>query len=310
MDFSENFKTVDHSFTGTPEQKSTTTAVYFHSSPNIDFLPKQIFDYFPNLNGILINGCTSFTTVKNGLFTEDFIPTEYLYLDYNNIETIEANAFQHLPKLKWICLAGNQIKSLPFQIFKNCPKIFAIWINNNQINSITPDFFKNLNKLQYINFNAENECIKRNFGCNSGSCSISQLELDSGLSTCYTNCLNDVQCASKSGKLDHLSPEAIERNLDLIVSSGHISALTERNYTALLVEKGYGDLIIDSDWRLKFLMDYKLKALERELDELKIKLDDCSKCNNDSGNLKMELNEILQKKFDDFVKKLMEENRP
>jgi hypothetical protein len=121
-----------------------------------------------------------------------------------------------------------------------------MWINENKIKSITPDFFKNLNKLQHVFFNTESECIKKNFGCDSGSCSVAQSELDTGLSTCHTNCLKDVLCASQSGKLDKLSPENIEKNLGLIVASGHISKLVGMNYTDLLIQKGYSNLLADN----------------------------------------------------------------
>jgi hypothetical protein len=80
--------------------------------------------------------------------------------------------------------------------------------------------------LQHVYF-LSNQCIRKGFGCDTGSCSVSESDLnsDSGLSTCYSNCLNDSECASKSGKLDNLSPAEIEENLDLIIASGHSSAL-------------------------------------------------------------------------------------
>jgi Leucine-rich repeat (LRR) protein len=192
---SEVYKSVDHSFTGTPEQKSAVTAVYFDKPLNIEFLPKQIVSDFPQLNGISIESCSNFTNIKNELFTEDFGAIQYLFLRYNQIETIGADAFQHLPKLKWIAFDSNQIKSLPHQIFKNNPEIFFLSFYNNQINSITPDFFKNLDKLQSVTFNV-NQCANKEFGCYTGSCSVAQSELNNDLSNCYSNCLSDGECTS------------------------------------------------------------------------------------------------------------------
>ncbi len=75
-------------------------------------------------------------------------------------------------------------------------------------------------------------------GCWSGSCSVNQEELDSAFPTCYKNCLQDGECAAKSGKLDNLSSQQIKNNIDLIIASGH---------TANLIEKGFGDLLAEKD---------------------------------------------------------------
>jgi hypothetical protein len=84
--------------------------------------------------------------------------------------------------------------------------------------------------------------------------------------------LNDVECASKSGKIDNLSPENIEKNIDLIISSGHILKLAENN-TELLIKKGYKDFIIETDWRLKTVYEdiekFKIESLESDANLLK-----------------------------------------
>jgi hypothetical protein len=43
-----------------------------------------------------------------------------------------------------------------------------------------------------------------------------------------------------------LTPEQIKKNIDLIASSGH---------AATLIEKGYKNLMIESDWKLKVVYD-------------------------------------------------------
>jgi Leucine-rich repeat (LRR) protein len=186
IDLSESFRAVEYSFSGTPEQKSAATAVNFFRPSQIDFVPKGILNDFPQLNGIMIRGCQSLKTVKNDLFDEDFGAIQYLDLCCNKIETVEAKAFQHLPKLKRINLNANQVRSLPHQILKNNPEIIAILLSGNKINSITPDFFKNLNKLQWVDFGG-NQCTRKNFGCPTGSCLIIQKKMNSDLATCYSN---------------------------------------------------------------------------------------------------------------------------
>jgi hypothetical protein len=84
-------------------------------------------------------------------------------------------------------------------------------------------------------------------------------------------------CASKSGKLDKLSPEQIENNLDLIIASGHVATLIEKGYSSLLIKRGYGYL----------LGSVECEAIKSELE-----------------SFKQELIEIFKKKFDAFAKKL------
>jgi Leucine-rich repeat (LRR) protein len=275
---------VEHSFSGTAEQKSAASVVHFERPPRIDFLPKQMLNDFPQLNGISIGGCQTLKTVKDNLFTEDFGAIQYLGLWYSQISTIEPNAFQHLPNLKWINLETNQIRSLPQQIFKNNPELIAIWLGKNKIELITPDFFKNLSKLQYIGFSG-NPCRSKGFGCASGSCSVTQSEVDTGLAPCYNSCVDNEECAARSGNLDKLSSEQIERNLDLIVASGHTAALIKKEYSNLLVEKGYGDLVAEINSKSK---------PEPEIDQKK------------TETLKNETQECDAKKFEEISQNLKE----
>ncbi len=335
VDLSEHYKTVAHSFSGTAEEKSSVTVVRFETPSQIEFLPTQILNDFPQLNGIMIISGT-LTNIRENFFGQEFNVIEYLNLASNRIATIEANVFQHLPKLKWISLHSNLLHSLPHQLFKNNPDLIAIWLHRNRMNSITPDFFKNLNKLQIVFFDP-NECTSKVFGCYTGSgCSVSQSELDSGLTTCFKNCLDDGECAAKSGKLDNLSSGQIEMNLDLIIASGH---------NQKLIEKGYGDLIHKNDStpkpeeienfknetlecdakkfeeisqdlkelkvqhetlgnNLTLLIqdhDSELKSLKQELAELKLMLKDRS---DETTNLKMELGELFKKELKEFLKGL------
>jgi Leucine-rich repeat (LRR) protein len=330
VDLSETFKTVEHSFSGTAEQKSNASVVSFEKPSQVDFLPKQLFNDFPRLNGLIIGGCQSLKTVKDNLFTEDFGAIQYLGLWYNQISTIEANAFQHLPKLKWINLAGNQLSSLPHQIFKNNPELIMIEFYANKINSITPDFSKNLNKLQWIGFAGSNKCINKVLGCLV--CLVSKSELDTGLSTCYSNCRTDSKCASESGKPDNLSSEQIENNLDLIVSSGqaeqeHGNLVAEKtskpeaevvqekvktlkNETQEFDAKKFEEIsqnlkeLKDEMTLLIEVHDSEMKSVKQELAEMKTKMEQNKDCSDDLEKLKIELGELFKKEFTDFVEEL------
>jgi hypothetical protein len=131
IDLSESYRSVNISFSGTPEQKSAVSVVHFDSPTRIEFLPKEMLNDFPRLNGLVIERCKTFTILKEDFFIEDFGAIQYLGLGGIRLATIEPKAFQHLPKLKWIHLGGNQLSSLPHQIFKNNPELIAIWLFNN-----------------------------------------------------------------------------------------------------------------------------------------------------------------------------------
>jgi hypothetical protein len=70
VNLSETFRNDEHSFSGTAEQKSAITVVYFYFPSEIDFLPKEILNDFPQLNGLMIRGCQSFKTVKNDFVSQ------------------------------------------------------------------------------------------------------------------------------------------------------------------------------------------------------------------------------------------------
>jgi hypothetical protein len=247
VDLSEKYKNSDFSSTGTPEQKSATN-VFFNKPSNIDFLPKEISSDFPQFNSLTIHYCDTLTVLKNDLFTKDFNVIQYLHLGFNKIESIEANAFQHLTKLKWISLGENQIQSLPHQIFRNNPELIGIWLNGNKINSITPDFFKNLNKLQFVSL-TKNQCTQNYFGCSTGSCLVTQSELDNSLSTCFLNFLNNVDGKSKIESLE------CGANLQRAISGWTLSKQSDAECN-----------------REKEAIDQELRYLKLENADLKIKL--------------------------------------
>jgi hypothetical protein len=200
VDFSESFRTENHSFTGSASEKSKVTVIWFTHLSKIDFLPKEFPIEFPNLNGLKFVDC-NLPVLKNDLFSEDFRGLEYLNFQWSQIESIEPFAFQHLKNLEWFSVHGNKIQSLPFNLFQNNPKLFYVDFEENEIDSISPNLFKNLNQLISVNFRYSrcvNYFINKVFACDTCPQSISQSDLDSLLGTCYQNCLKDPDCARKS----------------------------------------------------------------------------------------------------------------
>jgi hypothetical protein len=248
VNFSDIYKEEDHSFYGTFGQMLAVTTFYIYNSVNFEFIPTEIFTEFLHLNGIIIGSCGSLTNLKSTLFTKDFERLQYVFIGSSQVKTIEVTAFQNLVNMKWISLSSNQIESLPFQIFRKNPELIYIDLTYNQINSIDSSFFQNLKKLKYVGFANNKLCVNKDFGCYSStsSCSVSQADLDVGLATCYSHCLNNMECALKSGKFDILNLRYVEENIDNIVAYGHVDVLLKMNYTDLLIERGHLNVMVEN----------------------------------------------------------------
>jgi hypothetical protein len=273
LDLSEKFRTEVHSFSGTTAQKLAATTVWLRDLSNVDFIPKEVPTEFPNLNGILIDTCT-LPTVKNDLFKKSFHGLQYLWFYRCKIQTFEVNAFQYLVNLKWIRLDENQIESLPLQIFKNNPELIYINLEENKINSISSNFFKNLKKLQFVQLNS-NLCINKDFGCSSSTCSVSQAELDSELSTCYLNCKNNMESALNS-KLEEPIFEEIEKikNDSLIFEANLRQEISQNSNRITAIEMKFGECSAMFGSDLKVQQD-KVGLLEKNVTKLEGAVKNC-----------------------------------
>ncbi len=183
-------------FSGSEEQKKSLqniTAVGFNGILKIDFIPLQILEEFPNLNGLSIAE-TDMYIIRDSLFTVEHSMIEYLSITYTKLELIEENAFQHLKNLKWISLKFNNIKSLSRKFFAHNPQLEFMDFNANPIKMIDPQTFTNLKELKVISFTGNNYCIKqRKFGCehNRGFCTVDEplldhKQLNDELQSCYS----------------------------------------------------------------------------------------------------------------------------
>lgn len=193
IDLSADYISQSFSFSGTFIQKSQVQAIKFvEGFSSIDFIPKEILQEFPNVNGLVFQSYRS-PVIKDNVFTSDFIEVKYLSLRWCEIQSIEPGAFRHLIKLKWIALGSNQIKSLPLKLFQNNPELGYINFEDNKINSINPNFFDGLHELEYVGF-VFNECVKDRFEYQTKDL---QNILQSQLLPCYSNCQSDPICSSQ-----------------------------------------------------------------------------------------------------------------
>jgi hypothetical protein len=235
-------------FTGLKSEKTEATAISFHSSLTIEFIPLQIFKEFPNINGIFI-WTSNIPTLKRNLFPEDFEVILYLFLKENKIKNIEKDSLSNLLKLKWIDLSKNQIESLKENIFNNNIELEYINLNSNKIKMLNPQLFTDLKNIKFIDFSG-NICVDsifQNFDFNL-------LEMSEKLLTCYTNYfpyfygvqhkINDDLISSLKAmkrdcveKIQVIKTEIVAINIKENEFSKELDVLNDRLYAVLDISK-------------------------------------------------------------------------
>jgi Leucine-rich repeat (LRR) protein len=160
LDLSIEQKEETFTFNCSNEEKLKTSAICFVCC-DIDFIPLEIFQEFPNLKLLFIR-LSNLPIIKANLFTEEFIKIECLYLKDNNIQEIEEDAFSELKELKLIDLSGNEIESIRHDIFKNNLKLEMIDFTFNDIKLLNVDLFKNLVNLKELSINYSDYKIDNN----------------------------------------------------------------------------------------------------------------------------------------------------
>lgn len=75
---------------------------------------------------------------------------EKLYLNHNDINDVDVDAFKHLQELKVLSLRGNKLTSITAGMFNGLGKLKTIYLNYNEITDIGPSSFKDLKNLDYL----------------------------------------------------------------------------------------------------------------------------------------------------------------
>jgi Leucine-rich repeat (LRR) protein len=186
IDFS--FSTFDQNFTFTgPENKlKETTAVEIKQSPKLDFVPVEMIQKFPSLQGLKIT-FLKLEILRENFFNREFENITYLDLSSNRIQQV-FGAFKSLPELRWIILANNSIETIIYRVFKNNKKLEVIDLQENKIKMINIKLFLNLAELQVVDFR-ENECANELFVCEN-----CYEKSRKKLSKCFKNCQEDRKC--------------------------------------------------------------------------------------------------------------------
>jgi Leucine-rich repeat (LRR) protein len=186
IDFSFSTFNSNFTFIGSENKLNETTAVEIKQSPKLDFVPVEITQQFPSLQGLKITH-SKLEILRENLFTRQFENITFLDLSSNGIQQV-FDAFKNLPKLRWIILASNSIETLIHRVFKNNKKLEVIDLQENKIKMLNIKLLLNLAKLQVVNF-GENQCadsLLYREDINQKSRHV--------LSKCYNNCEKDRKC--------------------------------------------------------------------------------------------------------------------
>lgn len=178
-----------YQFTGSDEERATATGLHISKADEIEYIPSEIFNEFPKLNGIMMSRC-DIPVLTDLLFPPNFDRIRYLDFYKSRISTIHKRAFRHLYNLEYISLLGNRIKTLTESFFSRNHKLVSIQLQENKINMIMPSFFDKLKKLKYINleYNACVDYQQRNGNLKT---------LKENMKDCIENCKKDEFCSTK-----------------------------------------------------------------------------------------------------------------
>jgi hypothetical protein len=196
VDLSEVHKSGGHSFTGSSSEKSEVSTVTFYQSKVVDFVPAEVTREIPKLNALDFQN-SNVPVVKTGLLGSEFKNLQFLNFWQSKVEAIEDGAFTELENLKVIYIALNPLKTLSFGLFRTNLKLEIVRFVSNKISMIHPALFNDLTHLKRVEFSS-NVCVNRQVGC--VTCTVSQSELKSGLSTCFANCQDDLECSNPAIK--------------------------------------------------------------------------------------------------------------
>jgi Leucine-rich repeat (LRR) protein len=145
-------------------QGNELTTVLHIFSKEVYKIPEEIFEKFPQLKNLIVNGNhlqilekTTFQAAKLlevlRLSNNDLVelsahifnmPTlKTLDLGRNRLERIASEAFSGLLALERLYLSDNNLKSIPSDSFYQIPKLSFLSLENNQFTKLDDDIFKN-----------------------------------------------------------------------------------------------------------------------------------------------------------------------
>lgn len=107
---------------------------YTHNDKVVNFIPINLGDFFPNLVNVQFGRTQLLTISSNDL--RQFSNLEYLFVQNNKLEKLDANLFQFTPKLRGIFLSGNLVKSVGKNVLSNLKNLTSVDFSMNTCISV------------------------------------------------------------------------------------------------------------------------------------------------------------------------------
>lgn len=111
--------------------------------------PKELSDFFPNLEYMEIQYCKMKTITKEDL--KGFTKLRKLKLDFNEISYLPGNLFEFTPNVEQLSFFHNKITKIGAEIFDKLEKLSKVDLRNNlKINYKFQKEWQNLNGLKLL----------------------------------------------------------------------------------------------------------------------------------------------------------------
>lgn len=130
-------------------------------SQTVNYLPKDLEKFFPNLEGI--------------------------HIQHSHLKSIEKSDLKVFPKLKVIRLYGNDLQTLEEDLFNVNQNLVFIDLSDNKISSIEKNTFKTLSELKYLRFE-DNKCLSTTVHAQTNTTAL-KIEIEKFDELLKNNCL-------------------------------------------------------------------------------------------------------------------------
>lgn len=129
------------------------------------YIPRKIGEKFPNL--VVFEFISCGLTVVRDFYLKNMRNVRHLYLNKNEIKTIESGAFDDLISVEFLLLHENMIETLDKNLFSKMINLHWVLLKQNKIKSLRPTTFRIPGgKLQTVAL-WSNVCIDKWYGPNS-----------------------------------------------------------------------------------------------------------------------------------------------
>lgn len=105
------------------------TSFYIYLSPNCHYIPKNVAKHFTNIKVLVV--ARSGLKVVRQQDLEPLKKLENLYLDYNQIQSLDGNLFTFNPNIAYINFSNNQIKTIALDAFTPLKMIKELGFGEN-----------------------------------------------------------------------------------------------------------------------------------------------------------------------------------